>query len=357
MKRLKLHIVLLLAVTGVISSCIDKESVVTSTPAERTLLYYLTADEASVKERIDSLSACWRYPQGHLLIYRDTGEGDALLEEVVCENGKNRLETVENYGKANSASTILFKQVISRVHGLYPTKDFGLVVYAGAIRGWLPEEITATSRSVITDGRETLSITDFANALPDGLCSFILFEDGYMASLEAAYELKGKTDYVVASPCEVSAQGFLPVYRRVLNCLMESSAGVKGAAEAYYNCDRMESTVAVSVINPSTLEPARHVLQDMEKRVEHWEYVIRDGVQVMDRFTPYALYYDAVSYVAANGTQAEADAFRQAISASVKYSACSGDFPFGTPCGLTLYVPDGHYPKLERERRELRLYQ
>lgn len=357
MKRLNLHTVLLLAMIGVFSSCIDKESVVTSVPAERTLLYYLTGDEASVKERIDSLFTCWKYPQGHLLVYRDTEVGDALLQEVVSENGRNRLEAIENYGNVNSASTAIFKQVISRVHGLYPTKELGLVVYTGSMRGWLSEEISAMSRSVLTDGRETLSIIDFAKALPNGLCSFILFEDSYMAGLEAAYELKDKTDYVLASSSEVPTPGFLPVYRRVLDCLMKHSAGLKEAAEAYYNCHHKESTVTVSVINPSELEPARHILQDMEKRVEHWEYVIREDVQVMDRFTPHVLYYDAASYVAANGTQAESAAFRQAVSAAIQYSACSGDFPSSPPCGLTLYVPNGYYPALERERQELKLYQ
>ena len=60
-----------------------------------------------------------------------------------------------------------------------------------------------------------MELADFASALPlpnHRKWDFILFEGCYMGSVEVAYELKDKTEAIIASPTEIVSPGMTEVY-------------------------------------------------------------------------------------------------------------------------------------------------
>ncbi len=64
-----------------------------------------------------------------------------------------------------------------------------------------------------------MEISDFAAALGDCHFDFIVFEACFMAGVEVAWELREKTDYVVASAAEILSPGFTDIYGELRDCL------------------------------------------------------------------------------------------------------------------------------------------
>ena len=118
--------------------------------------------------------------------------------------------------------------MLTDVKSLSPSSHYALAVGCHGY-GWLPKSAFASKgkqQRLLTvsagddagfptrffGGTQTdwqIDITDFAEGIKmSGLhFDYILFDDCYMASIEAIYDLRHLTDYVVASPCEMMAAG------------------------------------------------------------------------------------------------------------------------------------------------------
>lgn len=340
--------------------------------AQRNLLFYMAGDgngfSDEIAEKTQALLDAWNHPAGHLLIYQDRGEKfTPCLLEVIREKGVNRLDTIETYPQENSASVTVFRRVLEKATTIHPTHDFGLIVMSES-NGWMPENSFVHPRSVASDTRNVLELKNFAASIPIGACRFIVFESSLMAGLEVAYELKDKTDYIIASSAEILSPGFTEIYTEILQSLMSNPLELTQTALSYYNYRELmpqaERAATISIIKTSELEPMKKILKAAENRVEHWEYVDRDQVQHFDRNNGYHLFYDASAYIRLIGTPAEADAFDEALGRAVIFKAATpeflpdkGGFTIRQYSGMTLYIPDSKFPWLNAKRMELKLYQ
>lgn len=356
-------------VTSCVASSADGPPIVY---AERNLLFYMAGDGNGLSDEIavktDILLKAWNHPVGHLFIYQDRGEEfEPCLLEVVREEGGNRLDTLETYGQENSASIVVFRRVIDKVTTIYPTHDFGLVMTAES-NGWMPENSFMHPRTVGSDRKDVLELKDFAAAIPTGACRFIAFESSLMAGLEVAYELKDKTDYILASPAEILSPGFAGVYAAMLQSMMSNPFDLSGAAQSYFNYRNLmpgaDRAATISIINTSELVPLKKILNVAEKRVKQWEYVDRNQVQHFDRNVGYHLFYDASAYIRLIGTPEESAAFDAALGRAVIFKAATpeflpdnGGFAIRQNSGMTIYIPSGRFPWLNEKRKELKLHQ
>lgn len=118
--------------------------------------------------------------------------------------------------------------MLTDVKSLSPSSHYALTVGCHGY-GWLPKSAFASKgkqQRLLTvsagddagfptrfiGGTQTdwqIDMTDFAEGIRmSGLhFDYIVFDDCYMASTEAIYDLRALTDYVVASPCEMMAAG------------------------------------------------------------------------------------------------------------------------------------------------------
>lgn len=372
------------------ASCFEQEADnLSASGSNRTLLFCLIGDNGltgdnslagEVQQKIDALTAAWSHSaDGHLLVYCDRGASPApcLLEIVTDADGTNRIDTLLKYPDHSSAASYTFRQILSDAYYRYPTSDFGLVV-SSPMSGWLPATTLAVprsaapaSRSIITDGWNELDLRDFADAIPDRMCRFILFEGGLMAGLEVTYELKDKTDYIVASAAEVLPPGFTPLYGELLSHLFKGEPELKEIAKLYFDrCNAQQGdqcSATISVIKTVELEPFRKLLAAAEKRVEHWEWIDRTPIQTFDCGPRYKehLFCDASSYIRQIGSPEESAAFDEALQRAVIYQAATPEFTPGTGarfainahCGLTLYIPYARFYHLNEQRVKLKLFQ
>lgn len=383
-KRL-IYIWLLLPV--LLGSCwLDEHADGTPVQAYRTVLFYLAGDgdySDEVQPRLDALQEVWSNDLalgGHLLVYiGGTSAVPGRLVEMVADDtdgGKVSLKELCTYENAHSASAELFSRVINDMYTLYPSQDYGLVFFSHGT-GWLPADylefprrrsVGADTRSVAAEGGNILELRDFALAIPDGQFSFILLDSDHMASLEVAYELKNKTAYLIATCTEIPSPGFLPVYGAILPELFKAYPYYRKAAQAYFDFYNRSSgdfrSATVSVIRTSKLEPLKRMLNTAESRVGDWEELDRASLQAFDRRKDNHLFYDLGDYFRLIGNDEERTAFADSLSLAVVYEAAteqflpqSGGFGITSHSGLSIYIPDVHYPSLNGQRKSLRLFQ
>ena len=385
MKQRFIYIYLLLPV--LLGSCwLDEHADNTPMQAYRTVLFYLACDGSSsdeVQPRLDALQEVWSNDLalgGHLLVYvGGTSAAPARLMEMVADDtdgGKVSLKELCSYENVHSTSAELLSRVINDMYTLYPSQDYGLVFFSHGT-GWLPADylefprrrsVGADTRSVVADDGNVLELRDFALAIPDGQFSFILLESGYMAGLEVAYELKEKTAYLIATCTEIPSRGFLPVYGTILPELFKAYPYYRKAAQAYFDYYNRSSgdfrSATVSVIQTSKLEPLKRMLNTAESRVGDWEELDRTSLQSFDRRKDNHLFYDLGDYFRLIGNDEEHTAFADSLSQAVVYEAAteqflpqSGGFDITSHSGMSIYIPDVHYPVLNGQRKTLRLFQ
>lgn len=359
-----------------LSSCVNEIEDNIEKPSESTILFYLGGNNSlsdEVQDKIDALAEAWvsncrtNVGNDRLLIFREAADGyKPCLLEVVVRSGDCRIDTLAQYGVGTSADTRLLKTVLTDVQILCPSQCFGLILFSYG-SGWLPDNTFVAPRSVVTGGGSYMDLPDFAASIPTGMCRYIIFESGLMAGLEVAYELKEKTEYIVASSAEILSPGFTPLYDKILPRLCRVEPQLNSVAQIYYDYRNMlqddERSATISVIKTSEVLPAKKLLIAAESRVKDWEYVERDKIQHFDRRKKVHLFYDAAAYMGHIGTADEITAFADMLSKAVIYQAATpefmpgaGGFTISRHCGLTLYIPDARCPYLNKYRKSLGLF-
>ena len=364
---------IILIIPLLFSSCLKEEADNRQQLPERTILFYMAGDNSlsgETQEKVDALASAWNIKgENRLLVFQDRGGENAprLLEIKTGADGKGTIEVLEEYKDGNSASIKVFVRVLNDMVRYCPSSDYGLVLFSHS-SGWFPAGTFAQPRSVVTDGDTEFELVDFARAIPNGQFRFIIFESCLMAGAEVAYELKDKTDYILASSAEILSPGFTPLYGKMLECLYKTAPDLTGFAGEYYDyCNRLSGdnrSATVSVVSTAGIDLLKSLLARAESHVAHWEWVERDDIQHFDRRAKDYLFYDLEGYIKTIGTQEEINELAGILEGTVLYKAATDEFMSGTPygfpikkhCGLTIYIPVAKFRELNTYRKRLLLF-
>lgn len=371
---------LFLTIPIVLSSCWKDQADNIPMKPNRTVLFYMAGDNSlrgEMQEKIDALTEAWNIDgNNHLLIYEDKGldQTPCLLEIKNNSKGKGEIKVLKEYTKEeNSASPEVFSRVLNDMILFYPGSDYGLVMFSHG-SGWLPEGIySSNTRSIAMDGQQEFDLQDFAKCIPQKQFRFIIFESCLMASVEVAYELLGKADYILASSAEIVSPGFTPLYKKLLPLIYSYNPDLETFAVEYFNYYNSLSndmrSATISVIRPSELIPLKKMLSQAEKRIENWSHIKRDDIQAFDRHSTH-LFYDLESYLKQIGTPQENITLANILKKSIIYRASTehfmpstiGGFEIKEHCGLTIYIPiesfvhTEKYKELNLKRKRLMLF-
>ena len=222
-----------------------------NTTPEQTLIFYLAGthlDSYFSKNISDIMTAVENNILGNsrIVVFCQHGQkekGD--LKEITYKDGKasSTLLTSYNLPVAMNESELgkIFADIIKRV----PAKRYSLIIGSHA-RGWLPistamEASAARAKGIAVDdiwARPENSLTRFIgeqtnpanmfdiSTLATAINStgvkmeYILFDACLMSNIEAAYDLRNSTKYIVASPCEILNEGF--PYNKILPHMLEN---------------------------------------------------------------------------------------------------------------------------------------
>lgn len=167
-----------------------------------------------------------------LVCYQPNTHSQAEMYEAYfnAEKQAAAFTLLKSYDDFAAADPACVQRMLSDVAALAPAQHYGIIVgchgkawvpadhgalsYSARMTNeledlWIPMPGALLTRSFGDTGR-SIDITNFAAAVkaqnyrPD----YLLFDACFMANIETLYDLRECTDYVIAAPCEIMAQGF-----------------------------------------------------------------------------------------------------------------------------------------------------
>ena len=230
--------------------CLNEDPV----SAKRTVLIYMAAsnsldpfgdDDIAEMEQgivdVNDLANC------NVLLYLQKGRGakrkQPVLKKLIrskepgSSNYIGEWEDVKVYPKQNSVSVEVMEQVFTDAYTEFQANQYGLVLWSHA-DGWLegtPQSNTRWYGEDQLDGNSyTMDIKDLNRALEKAPhLDFILFDCCLMQSVEVAYEIQDKADFMLGSPAEIPGPG--APYQKLIPILYQDKKYiVEDLASAYY---------------------------------------------------------------------------------------------------------------------------
>lgn len=282
----------------------------------RTVLVYVNADNSLAGYAYDNIDQLYKgYEKvkgssGNLIVYADYKDRAPELYQIIKENNKAVKRLIRSYHEQNSASESVMANVFSEVYDKFPASSYGLILaYHGA--GWLPEENNTfianknkraeyPTRSNSSDKETYLDIKVLSATLDRApYQDFIVFDACLMGNAEVAYELKGKANYIIASPTEVHAKGF-PYDKLIEELFMPGKPDYKKICDdyvSYYKNNIKEDapfqTATLSVVNLKYIDDFKLFVKDMtSKYINSYDNINALKVQPFDRMT-HKVFFDA----------------------------------------------------------------
>jgi len=359
------HILLLLVAICLTSCVLSVDEVRDS---NRTVLVYIGRDNSlrsSSEEKIESLMKGWDGSNGHLIIYQDLYDSGSVLEEIYVDNGVKKTRLLDSHLEDNSASAAVFERVLRQVVSEYPADSYGLVLFSHA-SGWLPDATLTSPRSLETralvqDNANWMSLRDFASVIPDGQFDFIVFEACFMSGIEVAYELRNKTNFILASSAEILSPGFKSIYETSTNELFRTPAGLETfARRAFEEVDAKQGELRSATFSLIKTAGLYELSYWLGASIDTSVVVNLRDVQHFDRYS-YHLFFDFEDYFSRLlGSDADVAELQRLIANCVVYHAATPDFMPSSlgfevkkHSGLTTYVRQSGFPYLNERYREL----
>lgn len=308
--------------------------------AERTVIVYMSADNdlsADALDDIEEMKKGYTDIGVHLVVFADLSRESPYLLEIAPGSGN----IVKTYPEINSANTSQMQEVINDIVHLYPAHSYGLILWSHGT-SWLPSNIPL--RSFGRDHGSEMNIPDLSMALPIHF-DFILFDACLMGAVEVAYELKDKTNYIIASSMEIIYEGF--PYNRVIPELIRPAIDYKSVAQHYYDFyDNMQGayrSATVSVIETRYLQELalrlKQLFENNETTVHPFD---RTAVQRMDTYQEQYC-FDLVDFVNTVFPVTDRNLFTDQLKKAVVYKAHTpmflSEYEIKTYCGLSCYIP------------------
>lgn len=298
-----------------------------------------------------------------VLVFMSTSPGEAVLYEIVCENGVCRDVPVKTYRNPAFTTAGGITGIIRDVVSAAPADTYAMIV-GGHGMGWLPVDGTRAGTQAFRPhwdwpspvqtryfgGRTSEFQTDIAT-LAEGIAGagvrmrFILFDDCFMSSVETAYELRGVADWLVGCPTEIMVYG-MP-YAEIGEHLLgepDWQAVCDGFLRFYSSYSYPYGTIGVTCC--AELDSLARIMKEINTR-----YTLDGrrlgGLQRMDGYTP-PLFYDYGDYVDSLCPDAALRSrFRSQLERAVPYkahtpeyySAIAGRVPVRAYSGINTSAP------------------
>ncbi|MDD7257224.1 MAG: clostripain-related cysteine peptidase [Prevotellaceae bacterium] len=304
----------------------DPEPVVA--PAEQTVLMYLPWSGSTIYreflKNITAMKTAIEYRKGlgnkKFLVLIASSSTKANLINVRYENDRCVNDTIKKYtvGYSDFTTEAGLVKLLNDVKDMAPARSYGLVIGCHGM-GWLPAgkyagakkdgsafgtaKLFGDKEKILTrwfgngedsDERYQAEIYTLASAIKNsfGHTDYILFDDCYMANIEVAYELKGVTDWLIASTSEVMLAGmpYATIGNDILNKNYENI--VDGFYKFYKDYKNPYGTLAA--INMAEVDNTAALMKQINRKFEYEG----DGyeLQKLDGYSP-TVFFDMGDYV------------------------------------------------------------
>ncbi len=288
-----------------------------------------------------------------ILIYSHSGYSapNPAKESYLIHPHKNKsgnlvIDTLVTYPSTTvSASASTLNTVLTYVKDNFPADEYGLV-FSSHGTGFVPEGYYSNSTSYENNYKPSaaksigqdyysssetyeINLEDFADAIPMQL-KYIAFDACLMGGIEVAYQLRDKTEWLLASQIEILSEGM--DYTTMASYLMgRPDNDFEGFCENYYNYYNAQTgdnqSATISLINCAKLEPLAEICAELFSKY-------RDALDSIDpndiqRYYTYSYhwFYDMGDIVEHLGcTEEELAEFNAALDGCIAYKAATGKY-------------------------------
>jgi uncharacterized protein YceK len=291
-----------------LSACVaacSKDDSAESAPADRTVMVYMAADNDLWGDALADLEEMQRgftETGAKLVAFLDLpGEQPCIMEISPALAAK-----VHTYEEINSANPAQLRRVVSDMVAMYPAGRYGLVLWSHGA-SWLPAGVALNSFG--DNAGAQMNIPALAEALPVHF-DFILFDACLMGAVEVAYELKDKTDYLIASSTETIYEGF--PYDEIAPELLKPDVSLTRVAQLYFGYyERQQGdyrSATVSVVSTAALAGLAYEMRQLVERFAPSEAFSRSDVQRLDVYGE-QYHFDLLDFVRQAFPDADLTAF------------------------------------------------
>ncbi len=367
--------------------------------AKRTVLIYMGASNSLSRFSDDDI---YEMEQGicdvanldncNVLVYLQKGMGKGrtqpVLKRLVKEldtqgNFVGGWDIVKVYPEQNSMRVDVMERIYKDAYLGFPADSYGLVLWSHA-DGWLegtPQVDTRWYGQDIYQGQSYhLDILDLNKALEAApYLDFILFDCCLMQSVEVAYELRDKANYMLGSPAEIPGPG-APYDKLVPVFYLDKRNIERDLATAYYNYYFKTYTgtsqgnypwqggVSMTVLNLKEMDEfarmTKSLLADHGALYDDLDY---EGSFFYDPRRDYKMYYHDLYEIMERSSLSASASWKSAYDQFVvyfettptNYSGVVGrDFSMRGSNGVSMYIPKSSiaYKKENEYYRSLSWY-
>ena len=320
-------------------SC-NKDDELNDIPVNCTIIVYMAADNDLSDDAWDNLKSIqsgYIEKGTNLIVFIDPTNDYPHIFQIM--KGVNK--RIKIYPEFNSVDAGRMRQVINDIIGMYPAPGYGLVLWSHGT-SWLPAGVQL--RSFGEDHGYQMDIHALADALPVKF-DFILMDACLMGSVEVAYELRNKADFIIASPTETLYMGF--PYGQIIPELLQDEPDLKKVATSYFNYyDQLPyafRSASVSLINTSELEQLALITNRLiSGQAFEAEMFDRKSVQRLDVYEEQYT-FDFLDFIEKAFPDSETGLLKEQLDKTVPYKAHTpeflGQFAISAFCGLSCYIP------------------
>ena len=289
------HLFFLLSSILLLTSCQkdDSEGNVPPTPAKRTVLVFMSAENnltgytnSDIKEMIEGRKLVGN--DFDLLFYCDhASKTEKPFIARIKNNASQPIDTLYHYpSDFYSSESSNFTEILQRMTQLSPAREYALVFW-GHANGWILENdgVNIIRRAYGVDNGDNdsstrmkeparwLNIPDMAKCLKQlGIhWKFIFFDCCNMQNVEVAYELRNVTDYIIASPAEITGEG-APYATMVPDFFMEDGEqmGIKMCEDYNAQFDYIGGHLPISVVATSKMQALADATRQVLPEIAAW---------------------------------------------------------------------------------------
>jgi hypothetical protein len=321
-------------------SCTNEDIVEQAVSANRTIIVYMAADNDLSFDALDDIE---EMKQGYsetgvnLIVFADTQDEAPYLLQI----GQDKETFIKSYPELNSADARTMQSVIQEIVEMYPADEYGLILWSHGT-SWMPSG--SSLRSSGKDSGKEMNIIDLAKALPLHF-NFILFDACLMASVEVAYELKDKADFIIASSTETIYTGF--PYDKIIPELLKQEWDLKAVGQCYFDyynsLQGAYQSATISLIDTKELDDlaalTRKLISEQSFNPLSFD---RTSVQRLDIYNEqYA--FDFFDFIDKAFPEADKTELIWQLGKAIPYKANTimflGEYELNTYCGLSCYIP------------------
>ena len=344
---MKTHIVTIFFITQFFSliliSCHDNDNIV---PINRTIIVYMAADNDLSDDAfadIEEMKQGFLETGVNLLVFVDLSDEPPSLLKI--EKGKETL--IKTYPELNSAHPETLAEITREIINLYPAKEYGLILWSHGT-SWLPagRPLRAFGKDSSSGTTFGINLPELAEALPVTF-DFILMDACLMGSVEVAYELRNKTNFIIASSTETIYKGF--PYDMIIPELIKPKINFKSVAQHYFdyynNMSDSYRSASISLIDVQEMDALAVEMKNLMDYCNMDFYSFdRTSVQRLDVYSE-QYHFDLLDFVNKAFPDVDKSAFERQLNMCVLYKAATPRFiemyDIDTYCGLSCYIPFG----------------